>query len=159
MQDLRTTPEVAELLGVEPHRVIYLCEKGVVKPEVDAAGRGSVRRFNDDDVFMCALALELQRWGVESRLLRAVSGCFSGFSAVVSKRGQESLVANFRSLRGPKTMLIHLLDETTVVIEGPGSHRVLLSSRSRSRNLGRNEWPLQSSWVTADVRKIVEKVP
>lgn len=159
MNDLRTTPEVAELLGVEPHRVIYLCEKGVVKPEVGAAGRGSVRRFNDDNLFVSALALELQRWGVESRLLQAVAGCFSGFSAVVFKRGRRSFVSNFRNWDASQTILLHLLDEKSVVLEMPPSLRILISVRSKARKLREQEWPLQASWVTVDVRKIIERLP
>ncbi|OAI46014.1 hypothetical protein AYO44_12085 [Planctomycetaceae bacterium SCGC AG-212-F19] len=57
--------EVADLLNRPAHRIIHVCETKVVRPAVDAEGRGTVRRFSRDDIFRIRLALELQDVGVE----------------------------------------------------------------------------------------------
>ena len=62
---VRFTLNVAEqIFKVPQHRIIHLCETGVVKPVVDARGRGSVRRFSRDNFFVLALALRLQDMGL-----------------------------------------------------------------------------------------------
>src|SRR5262245_48255467 len=63
---LKTLKEVAAHFHRPAHRIIHLCEAGVVRPTVDAAGRGSVRRFSRDDAFRLLLALELQEAGVQA---------------------------------------------------------------------------------------------
>jgi len=53
--------EIARLLGEPQHRLIYLCEKGVVVPgHGDASGRGSSRRFSRRNLLEFAVALRLQ---------------------------------------------------------------------------------------------------
>ncbi len=68
--ELKTMKEVAEHFNRPAHRIIHLCETGVVRPTVDAAGRGTVRRFSRDDTFFILLALELQEAGVEVPLVK-----------------------------------------------------------------------------------------
>jgi hypothetical protein len=56
-----TLPEIARLLGEKEHRLIYLCEKGVVVPDIeDARGRGSSRLFSKRNVLEFAVALRLR---------------------------------------------------------------------------------------------------
>jgi hypothetical protein len=62
----KTLKEVAAFLKRPPHRIIHLCEVGLVRPTVDAAGRGSERRFGREDVFRILLALKLQEAGVQA---------------------------------------------------------------------------------------------
>jgi DNA-binding transcriptional MerR regulator len=69
-QPLKTMKEVADHLNQPAHRIIHLCETGVVHPTVDAAGRGSVRRFSRDDTFRILLALQLQDAGVQVPLIK-----------------------------------------------------------------------------------------
>jgi hypothetical protein len=53
--------DVARRLDVPQHRLIHLCEKGVVVPDVhDATGRGSSRVFSADNVLELAVALRLR---------------------------------------------------------------------------------------------------
>ena len=53
-----TLSEIAKLLQQPQHRLIYLCEKGVVTPEfADAHGRGSSRRFSARNIFEISVAL------------------------------------------------------------------------------------------------------
>jgi len=56
-----TLPDIARLLGEKEHRLIYLCEKGVVVPDIeDAQGRGSSRLFSKRNVLEFAVALKLR---------------------------------------------------------------------------------------------------
>jgi DNA-binding transcriptional MerR regulator len=63
MQEARsfTLSEIARRLEVPQHKLIHLCEKGVVLPEIhDAAGRGSSRIFSTDNFLELAVALRLR---------------------------------------------------------------------------------------------------
>src|SRR5262245_30315697 len=71
---LKTLKEVTAHFNRPAHRIIHLCEAGVVRPIVDAAGRGSVRRFSREDAFRLLLALELQEAGVQAPLIRPLMG-------------------------------------------------------------------------------------
>jgi DNA-binding transcriptional MerR regulator len=56
-----TLSEVARRLEVPQHRLIHLCEKGVVVPDVHAAaGRGSSRVFSSRNFLELAVALRLR---------------------------------------------------------------------------------------------------
>jgi DNA-binding transcriptional MerR regulator len=56
-----TLAGVARMLGVPQHRLIHLCEKQVVAPDVkDAGGRGSSRVFSARNVLELAVALRLR---------------------------------------------------------------------------------------------------
>ena len=58
-----TLAEIQGKLGVEQHRLIHLCEKGVIIPDYeDASGRGTMRRFSERNLFEFALAMELRRF-------------------------------------------------------------------------------------------------
>ncbi len=65
-----TLKEVAQICIRPAHRIIHLCETGVVRPAVDAPGQGSVRRFSRDDIFYLRLAMDLQDAGVEVPLIK-----------------------------------------------------------------------------------------
>lgn len=56
-----TLSEIAQRLDVPQHRLIHLCEKGVVVPDVHgAAGRGSSRVFSARNFLELAVALRLR---------------------------------------------------------------------------------------------------
>jgi DNA-binding transcriptional MerR regulator len=56
-----TLSEIAHRLDVPQHRLIHLCEKGVVVPDVHgAAGRGSSRVFSTRNYLELAVALRLR---------------------------------------------------------------------------------------------------
>jgi DNA-binding transcriptional MerR regulator len=60
-QQTFTLAEVARRLEVPQHRLIHLCEKRVVVPDVqDAGGRGSSRIFSARNVLELAVALQLR---------------------------------------------------------------------------------------------------
>ena len=56
-----TLSEVARLFGQPQHRLIHLCEKGVVRADFEEArGRGSSRRFSRRNLLQLAVALKLR---------------------------------------------------------------------------------------------------
>lgn len=56
-----TLSEIARRLDVPQHRLIHLCEKGVVVPDIhDAEGRGSSRLFSARNFLELAVAIRLR---------------------------------------------------------------------------------------------------
>ena len=90
--------DAAKLLGEPQHRLIYLCEKGVVRPDIqDAEGRGSSRRFSARNLLEFAVALRLRELEMAVSLTaaviyvlrafeRSVRGEIAGFSLPESLR-------------------------------------------------------------------------
>lgn len=71
--DSWTVTEAAKLLAVPQHRLIHLCEKRVVVPDVhDARGRGSSREFSKRNLFDFAVALEMRRLELPVSYVQAV---------------------------------------------------------------------------------------
>lgn len=68
-----TLSEIARRLDVPQHRLIHLCEKGVVVPDVHgAAGRGSSRVFSPRNFLELAVALHLRDMLLPVAAVRAV---------------------------------------------------------------------------------------
>ena len=68
-----TLPQAAILLAQPQHRLIYLCEKGVVAPDyADASGRGSSRRFSSRNLLEFAVALQLRTLGLPAASIAAI---------------------------------------------------------------------------------------
>ena len=66
-------PEIARVLGEKEHRLIYLCEKGVVVPDIqDARGRGTSRLFSKRNVLEFAVALRLRESMLPATVAAAV---------------------------------------------------------------------------------------
>ena len=76
------TTEAAKLLGVAQHKLIHLCEKKVVVPDVrDARGRGSSREFSRRNLFDFAVALEMRRLELPVSFVQAVLRVLRTFEA------------------------------------------------------------------------------
>ena len=93
--------EAARLLQEPEHRLIYLCEKGVVHPDVqDAEGRGSSRRFSPRNLLEFAVALQLRQAEIPASVVATVIYVLRAFEAAARKT-----VPHFQlpeSLRVPK---------------------------------------------------------
>jgi DNA-binding transcriptional MerR regulator len=82
-----TLSEAARLLGKPQHRLIYLCEKGVVQPDLqDAEGRGSSRRFSARNLLEFGVALRLRELGIPASVIGAVLHVLRGFERAIRKR-------------------------------------------------------------------------
>ena len=79
---LKTLKEVAEQIERPAHRIIHICETGLVHPRVDAEGRGSVRRFSREDVFRVLVALVVQEAGVQVPLIKPLMRALDDFMAL-----------------------------------------------------------------------------
>jgi DNA-binding transcriptional MerR regulator len=68
-----TLTQAAKALGVAQHKLIHLCDKKVVVPDVrDARGRGSSRVFSTRNLFDFALALEMRKLELPVSFVQAV---------------------------------------------------------------------------------------
>jgi hypothetical protein len=94
-----TLTEAARLLREPQHRLIYLCEKGVVQPDLeDAKGRGSSRRFSAHNLLEFAMALRLRMLEIPALSIGAITYTLRAFEHKVQQQ-----IPDFRlpySLRG-----------------------------------------------------------
>ena len=67
---LTTLKGIAEFAKAPPHRIIHICERGLVRPVVPAEGRGTVRKFDRENTFRIVLALYLEDLGLQHDLIR-----------------------------------------------------------------------------------------
>src|SRR5262245_48494686 len=82
-----TLTEAARLLGEPQHRLIYLCEKSVVEPDVrDAKGRGSSRLFSSRNILEFAVALRLRDLELPVALIAGVVRILRIFEGAVEKQ-------------------------------------------------------------------------
>jgi len=82
-----TLQEVQEKLKEPQHRLIHLCEKGVVIPDFeDAQGRGTMRRFSERNLFEFALALELRRFTLPVAYLVPIIKVLRAFETYAAKQ-------------------------------------------------------------------------
>ena len=75
-----------QILKAKPPRIMYLCRSGAVTPTVQADGRGSVRQFSADDLFLLAIALQLQDAGLTVKQIAVVNKAFDYLSRERSLR-------------------------------------------------------------------------
>jgi DNA-binding transcriptional MerR regulator len=107
--------DVARRLDVPQHRLIHLCEKGVVVPDVhDATGRGSSRIFSARNVLELAVALRLREMMLPVTTAGAVVHVMRAFGERLSKDlPHSSLTENLRDKRAPDMRVI-LSDGQTI---------------------------------------------
>ncbi|MCH7747412.1 MAG: hypothetical protein IH939_04870 [Acidobacteria bacterium] len=81
-----TLSEVARLVGQPQHRLIHLCEKGVVRADFEEArGRGSSRRFSRRNLLHFAVALKLRELMVPVAPIGAVVHVLGAFEKVLAR--------------------------------------------------------------------------
>lgn len=82
-----TLTEAARLLREPQHRLIYLCEKGVVQPDFeDAKGRGSSRRFSAQNLLEFAIALRLRMLEIPALSIGAITYTLRAFEHKVQQQ-------------------------------------------------------------------------
>jgi hypothetical protein len=78
--------DIQEKLGVEQHKLIHLCEKNVIIPGLgDSAGRGSMRRFSERNLFEFAVALELRRYQLPLGFIAPIIRILEAFESYAAK--------------------------------------------------------------------------
>jgi DNA-binding transcriptional MerR regulator len=103
-----TLTEIARRLDVAQHRLIHLCEKGVVIPEVQAAtGRGSSRVFSLLNYLELAVALRLRDMFIPVATLRGILHVLRRFGQEIGKaRPDQTLVAHLLEKSSPELRII-----------------------------------------------------
>lgn len=103
-----TLSEAARLLREPQHRLIYLCEKGVIVPDLgDAEGRGSSRRFSSRNLLEFALALKLRELTIPVGTVAAIVHVLRGFEKTVAEHlGGFDLAEGLRRKGGPELRII-----------------------------------------------------
>ncbi len=106
--DSFTLTEIARRLEVPQHRLIHLCEKGVVIPDVhDAAGRGSSRLFSRNNVLELAVALRLRDMMIPVSVAGAIVHVLRRFGQELEgQRGGQPLAESLRSPHSPELRVI-----------------------------------------------------
>jgi len=103
-----TLSEAARILAQAPHRLIYLCEKGVVIPDFgDAAGRGSSRGFSARNILEFAVAMKLRDLTIPVTPIRAIVYVLRAFEKVLQRQIPGfSMVKSFREKQVPQLRII-----------------------------------------------------
>jgi hypothetical protein len=102
-----TLTEIARKLEVPQHRLIHLCEKDVVIPEVhDASGRGSSRGFSPRNYLELAVALRLRDMFVPVTVLRGVMHVLRKFGDQIGNSSHGDLVRQLRRPNSPELQII-----------------------------------------------------
>jgi DNA-binding transcriptional MerR regulator len=103
-----TLSEVARGLDVPQHRLIHLCEKGVVVPDVrGAAGRGSSRVFSSRNVLELAVALRLRGMMLPVAAVGSIIHVLGAFEQQVREELPEfSLPGSLKDGRAPDLRVI-----------------------------------------------------
>lgn len=118
-----TLSELARRLDTSQHRLIHLCEKGVIVPEVsDAAGRGSSRAFSSLNYLELAVALRLRDMFVPVSVLRGIVHVLRGFGRQLERTtGAGPFVDQLREPNSPELRII--LSDGTHLFFSLGSDR------------------------------------
>jgi hypothetical protein len=134
-----TLTQAARALGVAQHKLIHLCEKGVVLPDLyDARGRGSSRGFSRRNFFEFAVALEMRRLGLPVALIRAIVLVLRSFeAAVASTMPGFALPASLQSSGAPTV--------TALIVDGQHLFFSVAGGRSTAVVFGGIELPKRST--------------
>lgn len=103
-----TLSEVAVTLDVPQHRLIHLCEKGVLTPDLqDATGRGSSRRFSTRNYLEFALALRMRELMMPVAMIRATLRVLRSFERSVHRKVSDfALPESLRGNQAPDLRII-----------------------------------------------------
>jgi hypothetical protein len=128
--DVWTLTQAARVLGEPQHRLIYLCEKGVIEPDFqDAKGRGSSRRFSARNLLEFAVALRLRELDIGVTFVGAVIHVLRAFEGSVGNKLRDFKLPD--SLRDPKAP-----DLRVVIADGARLYFTLAAPRSPTHVYG-----------------------
>jgi len=103
-----TLSEAARFLAEPQHRLIYLCEKGVVVPDFgNAKGRGSSRRFSARNLLEFAVVLKLRELTLPVDTIAAIIHVLRAFETKVADEIKGfDLIHSLRSKNAPDLRII-----------------------------------------------------
>jgi len=103
-----TLSEAARFLAEPQHRLIYLCEKGVVVPDLgNAKGRGSSRRFSARNLLEFAVVLKLRELTLPVDTVAAIIHVLRAFETKVADEIKGfDLIHSLRGKNAPDLRII-----------------------------------------------------
>jgi len=103
-----TLSEAARFLAEPQHRLIYLCEKGVVVPDLgNAKGRGSSRRFSARNLLEFAVVLKLRELTLPVDTVAAIIHVLRAFETKVADEIKDfDLIHSLRGMNAPDLRII-----------------------------------------------------
>lgn len=103
-----TLSEAARLLGQPQHRLIYLCEKAVIVPDVsNAKGRGSSRRFSARNLVEFAVVLKLRELTLPVDTVAAIIHVLRSFEVKIADEIKGfDLVRSLRQKNAPDLRIL-----------------------------------------------------
>ena len=152
-----TLTEAARLLGEPQHRLIYLCEKGVVQPDFeDAKGRGSSRRFSAHNLLEFAVALRLRMLEIPALSIGAITYTLRAFEHKVQQQIPAfSLPHSLRGAAAPDLRVI-LKEGRLYLTLGTGKSTPKVYGGVELKKLGRDK----SRKLAGDLRRaLVLRMP
>ena len=106
-----TLTQAARALGVPQHKLIHLCEKQVVVPDVQGArGRGSSRQFSKRNLFEFAVALEMRRLELPVSFVQAVLRVLRSFETEVQSAQRDFVLPDSLLADGAPRLQLLILD-------------------------------------------------
>ena len=139
-----TLTEIARLLNQPQHRLIYFCEKKVIKPDgKDASGRGSSRIFSARNLFEFEVALTLWKFHIPAPIVRKVILVLDSFQRVLEQSLPEFELPY--SLIAPSSPLIraYLVDGSNLhFVIGEGSDASLIGGVDLEVEQNNIKWPI-----------------
>ncbi len=110
-----TLSAVARLVGQPQHRLIHLCEKGVVRADFEEArGRGSSRRFSRRNLLQFAVALKLRELMVPVAPIGAVVHVLGAFERVLAREMPGFRLPDSLAASGAPELRVIITDSRTL---------------------------------------------
>ncbi len=135
-----TLTEAARLLGEPQHRLIYLCEKGVVQPDLeDAKGRGSSRRFSAHNLLEFAIALRLRVLEIPTPSIGAITYTLRAFAHKVQQRIPDFCLPYSLRGAGAPDLRVIIKDGRLYMTLGTGAKTAKVYGGIDLRRLGRKK--------------------
>lgn len=132
-----TLTEAAQLLGEPQHRLIYLCEKGVVKPDFeDARGRGSSRRFSAHNILEFAMALRLRELEIPAPSIGAITYTLRAFERKVQQQMADFCLPDSLRGAGAPDLRVIVKDGRLYFTLGTAKHRAKVYGGIDLKRLG-----------------------
>jgi hypothetical protein len=115
-----TLKQVQIRLGVPPHVLIHLCEKGVIEPDfAETSGRGKRREFSQRNVFEFAVALALRGFEIPVATTALLVRLLRSFGRAIS-RSLPGFAFPEALLDADLELALHIYDGDLLVLAGRG---------------------------------------
>ena len=138
-----TLTGIAKLLQQPQHRLIYLCEKGVIVPDgTDAEGRGSSRRFSARNLFEFSIALTLGEFHIPAIMSGKVLLALRSFEKVLKQTiSNLDLPYALRTPNAPEIRVLLTNGSCLYFAIGEGGRTKLIGGVDLLNHQGNVNWP------------------